>query len=63
MNGNFTRTVLEPVKHFVRVLMQQGRVTLDGDWADPPAGKAGPRQSAPAEIETGGGNAEARKPD
>jgi hypothetical protein len=32
MNGDFTRDTFDPEKHFSRVLMQQGRVTLDADW-------------------------------
>src|ERR1039457_6925413 len=31
MKGDFTRDTFNPVKHFSRVLMQQGRVTLDAD--------------------------------
>lgn len=32
MKGDFTRSTFDPRKHFVRVLMQQGRVQLDADW-------------------------------
>jgi hypothetical protein len=32
MKGDFTRDTFDPLKHFSRVLMQQGRVTLDADW-------------------------------
>src|SRR4029077_6867387 len=32
MKGDFTRLTFDPEKHFSRVLMQQGRVTLDADW-------------------------------
>lgn len=32
MNGDFTRDTFDPLKHFSRVLMQQGRVQLDADW-------------------------------
>ena len=32
MKGDFTRDTFNPAKHFSRVLMQQGRVTLDADW-------------------------------
>jgi hypothetical protein len=32
MKGDFTRNTFDPTKHFARVLMQQGRVTLDADW-------------------------------
>jgi len=32
MKGDFTRDTFEPAKHFSRVLMQQGRVTLDADF-------------------------------
>jgi Family of unknown function (DUF6519) len=32
MKGDFTRDTFDPAKHFSRVLMQQGRVTLDADW-------------------------------
>jgi hypothetical protein len=30
--GNFTRDTYNPNKHFLRVLMQQGRVQIDADW-------------------------------
>lgn len=32
MKGDFTRNTFVPEKHFLRVLMQQGRVQLDSDW-------------------------------
>ena len=32
MKGDFTRDTFDPLKHFSRVLMQQGRVTLDADY-------------------------------
>lgn len=32
MKGDFTRNTFNPDKHFLRVLMQQGRVQLDSDW-------------------------------
>ena len=32
MKGDFTRNTFNPLKHFTRVLMQQGRVQLDADW-------------------------------
>jgi hypothetical protein len=32
MKGDFTRDTFTPLKHFTRVLMQQGRVQLDADW-------------------------------
>jgi hypothetical protein len=32
MKGDFTRNTFDPLKHFSRVLMQQGRVALDADW-------------------------------
>ena len=32
MKGDFSRITFEPLKHFSRVLMQQGRVQLDSDW-------------------------------
>lgn len=32
MKGDFTRNTFDPEKHFLRVLMQQGRVQLDSDW-------------------------------
>ncbi len=31
MKGDFTRVTFDPTRHFSRVLMQQGRVTLDAD--------------------------------
>jgi hypothetical protein len=30
--GDFSRDTFNPGKHFLRVLMQQGRVSLDSDW-------------------------------
>lgn len=30
--GDFTRDTFDPTKHYIRVLMQQGRVQLDADW-------------------------------
>jgi len=30
--GDFTRDTFDPLKHFTRVLSQQGRVQLDADW-------------------------------
>lgn len=32
MNGDFSRDTFNASKHFLRVLMQQGRVQLDADW-------------------------------
>jgi hypothetical protein len=32
MKGDFSRDTFDPLKHFTRVLMQQGRVQLDSDW-------------------------------
>jgi len=32
MTADFTRDTFNPAKHFVRVVMQQGRVQLDSDW-------------------------------
>ncbi|MGX2041049.1 DUF6519 domain-containing protein [Methylocaldum sp. MU1018] len=32
MKGDFTRDTFDPGKHFLRVLMQQGRVQVDADW-------------------------------
>jgi hypothetical protein len=32
MKGDFSRFTFDPQKHFLRVLMQQGRVLLDADW-------------------------------
>lgn len=32
MKGDFSRNTFDPTKHFLRVLMQQGRVQLDADW-------------------------------
>jgi hypothetical protein len=32
MKADLTRNTFNPLKHFVRVLMQQGRVQLDSDW-------------------------------
>jgi len=32
MKGDFTRDTFDPTRHFLRVLMQQGRVLMDSDW-------------------------------
>ena len=32
MKGDFSRDSFDPIKHYTRVLMQQGRVQLDADW-------------------------------
>ena len=32
MKADLTRNSFDPIKHFARVLMQQGRVQLDADW-------------------------------
>src|SRR5215471_4466016 len=32
MKADLTRNTFHPLKHFTRVLMQQGRVQLDADW-------------------------------
>ena len=32
MKADLTRNSFDPLKHFSRVLMQQGRVQLDADW-------------------------------
>src|ERR1700730_17119646 len=32
MEGDYSRDTFDPIKHFSRVLMQQGRVQLDADW-------------------------------
>jgi hypothetical protein len=32
MQGDFSRQTFDPLRHFSRVLMQQGRVQLDADW-------------------------------
>ena len=32
MKGDFSRNSFNPTNHFARVLMQQGRVTVDADW-------------------------------
>ena len=32
MKGGFSRVTFDPAKHFIRVLMQQGRVQVDADW-------------------------------
>jgi hypothetical protein len=32
MSGDFSRLTFDPSKHFIQVLMQQGRVQLDADW-------------------------------
>jgi len=32
MEGDYSRDTFDPIKHFSRVLVQQGRVQLDADW-------------------------------
>jgi Family of unknown function (DUF6519) len=32
MKGDFSRQTANPVKHYIEVLMQQGRVQVDADW-------------------------------
>jgi hypothetical protein len=32
MKGDFSRDTFDPKKHFLRVMLQQGRVQLDADW-------------------------------
>src|SRR5512139_2925179 len=32
MKADLTRNTFDPLKHYSRVLMQQGRVQLDADW-------------------------------
>lgn len=32
MKGDFSRNTFDPINHFSRVLMQQGRAQLDSDW-------------------------------
>jgi hypothetical protein len=32
MKGDFSRNTFDPSRHFLRVLMQQGRALLDADW-------------------------------
>lgn len=32
MKGDFSRNTFNPINHFTRVLMQQGRVQVDADW-------------------------------
>jgi hypothetical protein len=32
MKGDFSRNTFDPLRHYSRVLMQQGRVQLDADW-------------------------------
>jgi hypothetical protein len=32
MNGDLTRVTFDPLKRYLRVVMQQGRVQLDADW-------------------------------
>src|SRR5215510_16247031 len=32
MKADLSRSTFRPLKHFTRVLMQQGRVQLDADW-------------------------------
>ena len=63
MKGDFTKAVFEPLKHFVRVLLQQGRVTLDADSPDPTGEKNRRPQALHGVTPPSGRNAEIRKPD
>jgi uncharacterized protein DUF6519 len=63
MKGDFAKTVFDPVRKFVRVLLQQGRVTLDADATDTSGGGNRPAAAAPAATESAGHNAKIRKPD
>jgi hypothetical protein len=61
MKGDFTKAVFDPLRRFVRVLLQQGRVTVDADAQEPPAGTK-PPAPAPAANEAADAEAEIRKP-
>lgn len=75
MKGDFTRDTFDPLKHFSRVLMQQGRVQLDADWNEQTAillrylrllaqdilgPYAGPADAMGFELITKGTNSDAR---
>jgi hypothetical protein len=36
MIRNFSRFRFDRLRHFIKVLLQQGRVQLDSDWNEPP---------------------------
>lgn len=63
MKGDFARVVVDPIKRFVRVLMQQGRVDVDADAPDPQAGANKPPRVESAGSQSAANHSEIRKPD
>ncbi len=63
MTGDFTRAVFDPIKRFVRVLLQQGRVEVDADAPDPQAAGDKPSRVASAGAQAAANHTEIRKPD
>lgn len=61
MISDFTRSAFDAAKRFFGVLMQQGRIALDSDAADPPAGNQ-PPVPARAESPATGSKIKIRKP-
>lgn len=61
MSTNFTRSAFDAAKRFIGVLMQQGRVALDSDAAEPPAGNQ-PPPPARTESPATDSNIKTRKP-
>ena len=61
MSSDFTRYAFDAAKRFIGVLMQQGRVALDSDAAEPPAGNQ-PPVPARAESPVNDSNIKIRKP-
>src|ERR1700730_11156497 len=50
MKADMTRDTFHPLKHFARVLMQQGRVQLDADWNEQAAILLGYLQALAADL-------------
>ena len=61
--SDFTRAVFDPLKRFVRVLMQQGRVEIDADAPDPQAAANKPTRVASPGAQSATNHTEIRKPD
>jgi hypothetical protein len=61
MSSDFTRSAFDAAKRFFGVLLQQGRVALDSDAAEPPAGSQ-PPQPAQVESPASDSNIKIRKP-
>lgn len=56
MRGELAKVVFDPLKRFIRVLLQQGRVKLDADAAEAQPDSASVPSSAPREMPAGVGS-------